>query len=64
MKSKYDTMTLFMKQTHRHRVATGRVGPGGMADWEIRVSRCKLLHIKWIKNKVPLYSKGIANILG
>ena len=27
-------------------------------EWEIGVSRCKLLHIEWINNKVLLYSTG------
>ena len=50
------------KQTHRHREQTcgcqrgGRVG-GGM-DWEFGISRCKLLHIEWVNNKVLLYSTG------
>ena len=30
---------------------------GGMA-WECGVSRCKLVHIGWINNKVLLYSTG------
>ena len=30
---------------------------GGM-DWEFGISRCKLLHIDWINNKVLLYSSG------
>ena len=38
-------------------VAKGERGGGGM-DWEFGVSRCKLLHIKWINNKVLLYSTG------
>ena len=25
-------------------------------DWEFQVSKCKLLHIKWINNKVLMYS--------
>ena len=25
---------------------------------EFVVGRCKLLHLEWIKNKVPLYSTG------
>ena len=29
---------------------------GGGVDWEFGVSRCKLLHIEWINNKVLLYS--------
>ena len=38
-------------------VAKGEWGGGGM-DWEFGVSRCKLLHIEWINNKVLLYSTG------
>ena len=33
----------------------GRGGWGRM-DWEFQVSKCKLLHIKWINNKVLIYS--------
>ena len=36
-------------------VAKGE-GVGGGMEWEAGVSRCKLLHIEWINNKVPLYS--------
>ena len=32
-------------------------GEGGM-EWEFGVSRCKVLHIEWISNKVLLYSTG------
>ena len=36
-------------------VAKGkRVGRG--LEWEVWVSRCKLLYIEWINNKVLLYS--------
>ena len=35
----------------------GRRGGGGM-DWEFGISRCKLLYIKWINNKILLYSTG------
>ena len=49
------------KQTHRHREQTcGCQGEGteeGM-DWEFGISRCKLLYIGWINNKVLLYSTG------
>ena len=31
---------------------------GGEKDWEFGISRCKLLYIGWIKNKVLLYSTG------
>ena len=27
-------------------------------DWEVGVSRCKLLYMEWINNKVLLYSTG------
>ena len=49
------------KHTHRHREQTcgcqGAGGWGGM-EWEVGVSRCKLLYIGWINNKVLLYSTG------
>ena len=35
----------------------GGGGRGGM-EWEFGVSRCKLLYIEWINNKVLLYSTG------
>ena len=36
------------------------MGEGGRegTDWEFRISRCKLLHVGLINNKVLLYSKG------
>ena len=47
------------KQTHRCReqtvVAKGEKFEGGM-EWEVGISRCKLLYIEWIHNKVLLYS--------
>ena len=47
------------KQTQEHReqtiVAKGESGGGGM-EWEVRVSKWKLLHMEWINNKVLLYS--------
>ena len=50
------------KQTHRHREQTcgcqGGRGSGGGMDWEFGISRCKLLCIEWINNKVILYSIG------
>ena len=36
-------------------VAKGEGVEGGM-KWEVGVSRCKLLYIEWINNKVLLYS--------
>ena len=40
-------------------VATGD-GVGGKMEWEVEVgvSRCKLLYMEWINNKVLLYSTG------
>ena len=35
-------------------VATGE-GVGGGVKWELGVSRCKLLYLEWIHNKVLLY---------
>ena len=32
-------------------------GVRGM-EWEFEVNRYKLVHTKWIDNKVPLYSTG------
>ena len=48
------------KPTHRYRKQTcGCQGEdGGGMDWELGVSRCKLLYIGWINNKVLLYSRG------
>ena len=56
-------MSLSTKQQHTYRQRTGlwlprgRRGRGGI-KWEFGVSRCKLLYIEWINNKVPLYSIG------
>ena len=36
-------------------VTKGEKGSGGM-EWEFGVSRCKLLYIDWIDNKVLLYN--------
>ena len=33
-------------------------GVGGWMDWEFGISRCKLLYIEQINNKVLLYSTG------
>ena len=38
-------------------VAKGE-GVGGGVERECRVSRCKLLYMEWINNKVLLYSTG------
>ena len=60
---KYDTNELIFEtetdsQTeNRFVVAKGDGGGGGM-DWEFGISRCKLLYIEWLNNKVLLYSTG------
>ena len=33
-------------------------GGRGRKEWEFGISRCKLLYIEWINNKVLLYSTG------
>ena len=33
-------------------------GAGEGKDWEFGISRCKLLYIEWINDKVLLYSMG------
>ena len=33
-------------------------GEGVGMEWEFGVSKCKLLHIEWINNKVLLYNTG------
>ena len=48
---------LSMKQTHRHREETCDCQGEGK-DWEFGISRCKILHIGWINNKVLLNSIG------
>ena len=57
---KYDTNES-MKQKHNHKLReqTGvakEEGAGGGMEWEVGVSRCKLLYTEWIKNKILLYS--------
>ena len=37
-------------------VAKGE-GVGGGMEWEVGVSRCKLLYIEWINSKVLLYGR-------
>ena len=38
-------------------VAKGQ-GVGRGLDWEATVSKCKLVYMEWINNKVLLYSTG------
>ena len=49
------------KQTYRHREQICGCKGGsvwGRKDWEFGISRGKLLYIRWIHNKVLLYSNG------
>ena len=43
---------------NRLAVASGEVGVGGGKDWEFGISRCKLLYIGCVNNKVLLYNTG------
>ena len=50
-------VSMKQKQTLRHKEQTcvcseGRAG--GEMEWEPGISRCKLLYIEWLKNKVLL----------
>ena len=59
---KYDTNELIYKietesQTENRHVIAKAGGRGGM-DLEFGISRCKLLYIEWINNKVLLCSTG------
>ena len=52
-------LSMKQKQTHRHREQIcGYQALGGGMDWEFGVSRCKLLHLEWINNRVLLHSTG------
>ena len=49
------------KRIHKHREKTCGCqgeGEGEGVEWEVGVSRCKLLYIEWINNKVLLYGTG------
>ena len=52
-------LSMKQKQNHGHREQTGGCQGGGDLggmEWEVGVSRCKLLYIEWINNKILLYS--------
>ena len=38
-------------------VAKGK-GRGSGVDWEFEVSRCKILHLEWMRKEILLYSTG------
>ena len=49
------------KQTYRYReqpCGCQEERGGREKDWEFGISRCKLLYIAWINNKILLYSSG------
>ena len=58
MESKiYDQLVNITKKKQRHRSREQTCGgQGGEVEWEVGVSRCKLLYMEWINNKVLLYS--------
>ena len=43
-----------VSQIQRRNSGCHKVGGGGRKDWEFGMSRCKLLYIGWINNKVLL----------
>ena len=49
-------LSMKQKQTHRHEEQT--CGCQEVMDWEFGISRCKLVYIRWINNKVLLYCTG------
>ena len=52
-------LSMKQKQNHGHREQAGGCqgeGVEGGMEWEVKVSRCKLLYREWINNKVLLYS--------
>ena len=54
-------LSMKQKQNCRRREQTGgcQGGGGGRGmDWVFAISRCKLVYIEWINNKVLLYSAG------
>ena len=52
------------KQAHRHREQTcGFQGGGGRGmDWEFGISRCKLVYIEWMNNKVLMEKNILKNV--
>ena len=47
-----------LRDIERRLVVAKGEGIGGGMEWQFRISRCKLLYIEWINNKVRLYSTG------
>ena len=50
------------RQMHRHReeqtCGCQRGGGEGGRDWKLGISRCQLIYLRWINNKILLYSTG------
>ena len=49
------------KETHRHREQTygcQKVAGWGGKDWGFGINRGKLVYMRWINNKILLYSTG------
>ena len=55
---KNEYMQSRLKDTENRLVVENRGSSWGGNDWEAGISRCKLLYIEWINNKVLLYSTG------
>ena len=53
--SSQEAETQYTHRQNRFVVVKGE-GDGGGRDWKFGTSRCKLLNLEWINNKVLLYS--------
>ena len=51
-----------LKTTLKRPVVAKEGSEGGM-EWEFGASRCKLVYIEWINNKVLLYSISTGNYI-
>ena len=54
----YDTKTDSQTQRTDLWLPRRKGGDGGRMDWDLGISRCKLLSIGWINNKALLYCTG------
>ena len=45
-------------KTQRTRLVAREKGYGGGIDWKFGISRCKLVCVRWINNKVLMHSTG------
>ena len=65
---KYDTNEPIYKtetdsRTENRQVFAHGEGVKGGNEWEAGVSRCQLLHIKWINNKILLHMYSTGNYI-